>query len=284
MAPFVPTRRDLMKQRRVARERFMKARRVEREFQSQLTAVGRQIGAIIKSFAPEGVLPVEHREALRIALSTYSGLLRPWATSVTHRMQQQVNRKDVTAWEQLARAMGGTLRSRVAGVPVIRLLREEQERVVELITSLPLRAAERVHEMTIQGLFQGKRAKEISEKIFQGGKVTINQAKLIARTEVARTASLLTQVRAEHVGSEGYIWRTSDDPDVRPRHKRLEGKFIRWDEPPISGENGERAHAGQIYNCRCWPEPVVPDLDQVVGDVGIGVHPHLFAIEYPLTF
>jgi uncharacterized protein with gpF-like domain len=103
----------------------------------------------------------------------------------------------------------------------------------------------------------------------------VSHARLIARTETARTASVLTEVRAKSVGSEGYIWRTSLDADVRPKigtpnfaklntlamgsHRKLEGTFHRWDDPPIASENGERAHPGQIYNCRCWPEPVLPD-------------------------
>lgn len=276
------TKRQLaVRQRRLARERFQKARRVEHEFSSQLSAVGRQIGSIIRGFAPTGKIPVDKRVALQMALTHYGQVLRPWAVSVAGRMQAQVDKRDVKAWEELAQSMGRSLRSRVIGAATVQPMREALEEQVELITSLPLDAAQRVHDLTVRAVFESERADAIAEEIMRSGQVASNHARLIARTEVARTASLLTQVRAVHIGSEGYIWRTSDDGDVRPLHKKLEGKFIRWDAPPIAGENGEHAHAGQIYNCRCWSEPVIPDL--VVLDVGIGGHPILFEIQYPLA-
>jgi SPP1 gp7 family putative phage head morphogenesis protein len=104
--------------------------------------------------------------------------------------------------------------------------------------------------------------------------VTRSRAELIARTETGRAASALTQARAEYIGSPGYLWRNANDYKVRPEigikhfaklntlakgsHRKLEGTFHRWDDPPIAGVNGERAHPGSIYNCRCWAEPVLP--------------------------
>lgn len=96
--------------------------------------------------------------------------------------------------------------------------------------------------------------------ILASGEVSKSHATLIARTETARVSSLLTQARAEHIGSEGYIWRTAHDADVRELHVELEGKFIYWNAPPVAGSSGERAHAGQIYNCRCWAEVILPAL------------------------
>nr|WP_246374794.1 phage minor head protein [Pseudochelatococcus contaminans] len=128
---------------------------------------------------------------------------------------------------------------------------------VRLITSLPSEAAQRVHDLTIEGITQGTRASEIAKKIMEAGDVTASRANMIARTEVSRTATLLTQARAEYVGSDGYIWRTSGDSDVRPSHKAMNGKFVRWSElPELDGMVG---HAGALPNCRCYPEPVIPD-------------------------
>lgn len=111
----------------------------------------------------------------------------------------------------------------------------------------------------IEAMPGGVRASETAKEIERTGDVTRSRADLIARTETTRAATSMVEARARHVGSEGYIWRTVGDVDVREIHKKLEGKFVRWDSPPVAGENGERAHAGAIYNCRCWPEPVIPD-------------------------
>jgi SPP1 gp7 family putative phage head morphogenesis protein len=112
----------------------------------------------------------------------------------------------------------------------------------------------------MEGLSNAGRASEISAEIMRSGHVAKSRADLIARTEVGRAAATITQARAEHVESEGYIWRTAGDSAVRERHKKLAGKFFKWDEPPVTGENGERSLPGAIYNCRCYPEVVLPDV------------------------
>jgi uncharacterized protein with gpF-like domain len=38
----------------------------------------------------------------------------------------------------------------------------------------------------------------------------------------------------------------------------MEGVPVRWDQPPTLSD-GTVTHAGQIYNCRCWPEPILPN-------------------------
>jgi uncharacterized protein with gpF-like domain len=45
---------------------------------------------------------------------------------------------------------------------------------------------------------------------------------------------------------------------VRESHKAMNGKFVRWDSPPTLSD-GTTTHAGQIYNCRCYPDPVLPE-------------------------
>jgi SPP1 gp7 family putative phage head morphogenesis protein len=105
----------------------------------------------------------------------------------------------------------------------------------------------------------GRRASEIQKDILETGKVTESRAKLIARTEIARTAAGLTMARAKFVGSTHYVWRTSDDPDVRSSHKKMNGAVIPWDSPP-QVEPGKRYHAGMFPNCRCYPEPILTDI------------------------
>jgi SPP1 gp7 family putative phage head morphogenesis protein len=258
--------------RRVARERFLKARIVEREFGHNLVGVGREVGRIITGFVKAG--HITDFRALSASLSAYSLAIAPWAAAVVSRMQAQVSRRDLAAWRQLSQSIGSTLHREIERAPTGILLRDLQAEAIALITSLPAEAATRVHKLTQELMVEGRRASEIEQEIMDSGNVTQARARLIARTEVSRTASLLTQSRATSVGSEGYIWRTVGDSDVRPAltlsasqrarfvgsHRKLEGKFIRWDNPPVSGQRGERAHAGQIYNCRCWPEPVIRDF------------------------
>lgn len=240
------------------RASFARVRRAEVEYARNLRTVARQVGEIVRAMAPE---PGNMAQAslLQAALNQYAIALRPWATTMAARMIADVSRRDEGVWAHLQQTMGIELRREIKDAPTGHFLRTMLNENVDLITSLPTKAAQRVHKLTLEGLSTGSRAEDITDDIMRSGHVTTSRAQLIARTETARTASGLLEVRAVHVGSEGYIWRTAGDSDVRKEHKRLNGKFFRWDDPPVAGSNGERAHAGAIYNCRCFPEPVIPD-------------------------
>jgi len=248
-----PTRSELRK----SRERFLRPRKAEIAYQRQLTAVAKQVGSIIQGFAPDGV--VTDMPALRASLLRYAEVLRPWARTVTATMHGSVAKRDAIAWNRLSREMGRTLRKEIATAPIGQALREAMAIQVKLITSLPVEAAERVHKLTTEGIINATRANEIAKEIMRSGAVTASRAQLIARTEVARTSSLLVESRARHIGSSHYIWRTVLDGRVRKEHRRLEGKVIAWDDPPIAGEDGMRYHAGQGPRCRCFSEPIIPE-------------------------
>ncbi len=206
--------------------------------------------------SPKGV--VRNDPLLIKMLGDYAVLIEPWARSVARYMIADVNRRNERQWKRAADEMGRALRVEITYAPTGQAMHELLQENVALITSLPTKAAQRVHALTTEALVTSQRAADISKEIMRSGHVTKSRADLIARTEVARTASILTQSRAQHVGSEGYIWRTSLDGDVRETHKEQEGKYIRWDSPPKTDKNLAPYHAGQGPNCRCYPEPVLP--------------------------
>jgi SPP1 gp7 family putative phage head morphogenesis protein len=128
---------------------------------------------------------------------------------------------------------------------------------VHEITSLPRRAGERLFQLTTEAITTSTRAREIQQQILATGNVSLSTAKILARTGVSTTATALTQARAQHIGSPGYIWRTSKDGAVRPSHRAMEGTFVPWSQPPTL--DNYTAHCGQFANCRCWSEPSIPD-------------------------
>lgn len=129
---------------------------------------------------------------------------------------------------------------------------------VELITSLPIDAGLRVQALAVKAASGAGNYQDIIAEILRTSEVTLHRANLIARTETARANAALTQVRAEQVGSVGYIWQTAGDSAVRDEHRKLNGKFFTWDSPPVAAKDGTRAHPGGTYNCRCWASPVMP--------------------------
>lgn len=134
----------------------------------------------------------------------------------------------------------------------------------EDIRTVPLKIAQDMTELVQQRTMEGVRAsdiaKELKAKIPENSKA---RAETIARTEVSRTQSALVRARAESLGIKCYIWRTSKDSRVRHAHDVMDGVVVFWNDPPspeaLVGEKHTygRYHAGEIFNCRCYAEPVV---------------------------
>jgi SPP1 gp7 family putative phage head morphogenesis protein len=239
------------------RSRFANARNAETWYGRALRRIAAAVETIIKGFDvtydPDAIAKIEN------ALGEYSKLLHPWAEAVSARLVEDLSRRDERAWIALGREHGAAVRHEIASVPVGNVYQQAMAEQVRLITSLPLDAAQRVHELATGSLYTGARPPEIIAEIMKTGEVTRSRATLIARTETSRASGEITSARAQYVGSPGYIWRTSRDRRVRPLHRKLEGTFHRWDDPPVSGENGERSLPGGIYQCRCYPEVLLPE-------------------------
>lgn len=234
---------------------FERARKVENGYARQLRKIAAHIGELVNGIWVPDDLTASNR--ITQALERYSKILEPWAKAVGSRMVVEVGARDRRAWREMSAEIGRLMRRELDDTEVGLLTQQRIADQVTLITSLPIDAAERVQKLTLEGITQSTRAKEVAREITRSGEVSKSRANLIATTEVSRTATEFTKSRAESVGSTGYIWRTSRDGDVRHDHKVLEGKFIPWNDPPIADQRtGARAHAGCIYRCRCYPEPV----------------------------
>lgn len=235
----------------------VKTRGAELRYGSQLRKVAQQVGAIIRPFTPGDMSQVPTIEHL---LGAYSDMLKGWAAQTASNMLMDVALRDEQAWQTMAKELSRGLREEIRSAPTGRVMQRLLAEQVSLIQGIPLDAAQRVHRLTLEGIENSTRSKEIAVEIMRSGEISQSKAVLIARTEVARTASTLTQARAEHIGSESYIWHTSGDSTVRADHKILNGKIFQWNDPPVADERtGARAHPGCIYNCRCWAEPIIPD-------------------------
>ncbi|MGG3884343.1 phage minor head protein [Brevibacillus panacihumi] len=153
--------------------------------------------------------------------------------------------------------------------PLGATLRLQAERNAAVIKSLPLNVAKQVNEHVLREVMKGTRSSEIAQQIkAYFPEASKAKANLIARTEVSKTSTALTQARCDLVGARWYIWRTSEDSRVRDAHRVMDGVLVKWSNPPnpeqLDGQNRTfgHYHAGEIFNCRCYAEPVI-DLDLV---------------------
>lgn len=138
------------------------------------------------------------------------------------------------------------------------------------IKTLPLNVAEQITGFVKTQAYRSIRASEISRQL-QSKVAGYSKARadLIARTESSKAMTALTEARARDVGVRWYQWRTADDGKrVRNSHRHMEGVLVRWDDPPspellVGEKNVGKYNAGNIYNCRCYPSPLVT-LNRVI--------------------
>jgi SPP1 gp7 family putative phage head morphogenesis protein len=235
-------------------ETFRRAQAAETTYARQLRKIARHVGEIIRAvtdFSPSSL------EQLDRALKQYAQAITPWARATANLMLAEVARRDAAAWRRYTEEMSVELRREIMNAPTGEITRALLAEQTALITSLPIEAAQRVQGLAMEAMIGGKRSSVVAEQIFTSTGVTISRANTIARTEVSKAKSALTEARATHIGSEGYIWRTAEDADVRPSHRAMDGKFVRWSDAPTL--DGMKGHAGCFPNCRCIPLPVLPD-------------------------
>lgn len=238
-----------------ARKLFTRARRAETQYAVKLRRVAHAVTTIVREFNP---LDAAELQAMQRALQEYGQLLGPWAERVASRMLADVDARDRQTWTQIAREMSSHLADEIANAPTGQVMTQLLSEQVTLIKSLPLTAAEQVHDLTLEGILRGGRSEDLFERIKALGDITDGRARVIARTEVSRTAANLTQARAQHVGSDSYIWRTARDPVVRASHRKMEAVVVSWSTPPTL--DNLTGHAGCLPNCRCYAEPILPDI------------------------
>lgn len=231
-----------------------KTARAERVYARNLNRLAEQVGSIITAFP---TLDPAAASKISDTMRRYAESLGPWAERIAASMLAEVDQQDIIGWRRLGGEISAALHKEIVSAPTGDLFRRLQLQQVELIRSLPIEAAQRVHDLTIKGLEDSTRASSIAQEILRSGEVTASRALLIARTEVSRASANFTQARAEHVGSDGYVWRTSKDGAVRLSHREMNGRLVRWDAPPTL--DGMTGHAGCLPNCRCWAEVQLPD-------------------------
>lgn len=229
---------------------FTPSRAAELAYERTLRSLGARIADVLKRNRP--------REAEAI-LREYAATIEPWARQSAANMLLGVERDNAAKFKRLANRMGYDMRAFLAGSAVGRAVTARIEANTALIKSLPLEAALKAGELAHESLVTGMRAEDIAAKLHGIGGATMSRVRVIALTEVSKASTALTRARAEEVGGEGYIWRSVRDGATRPSHRAMEGRFVKWAEPPTL--DGMTGHAGEFPNCRCYPEPVIPRGD-----------------------
>ena len=223
----------------------------ELKYSRALLLVADQVEALLAGYDGRNIDRIGQR------LDSYADILDDWAAHVARGMFADVDTKNRRFWRSMSQEIGVQLSRQLAETDIGVTVTQSLDAQVQLIKSLPRHAAEQAHEYVREAALKGQRASDIADRIMSLGGITRRRAVLIARTEVGRVSGEMTKARAMTAGSDGYIWRSAEDRDVRPSHKKMNGRFVKWNEPPTL--DNLTGHAGCLPNCRCYIEPVIPD-------------------------
>jgi SPP1 gp7 family putative phage head morphogenesis protein len=275
MAVTLPLKRTELKvkdAKKPVRGKFDPSKAAQDRFFKQLKKVAKEASRIVKRHS-DGA-HVKDPKKMQAELDAYAEKLKVsgWAARQSAAMLKTVSDSNERAYKRHSKAMAKALSDNVAasdvGDAAFVLLQEQ----VGLIQSIPVEAGLRAQEIAARNFLEGTRAvpdqSVIDELVNEMGltaEVAINRAKLIARTETARANATFVQARANAVGSTQYIWRNSGDGAVRESHRiyhghKLDGMKFSWAQPPTL-DDGMTGHPGTFPNCRCYAEPILPDLD-----------------------
>lgn len=244
-------------------------RRIENEYVKSLYTLCDMFRKIAESVGEDQEL---YRQRMNSFQNSYQ--YEKFITSAVKRMVTPLSSINEQTWRKAARK---STQSKFLYGLLIDDIKQNHEAMINdqiitnasLIRTLPNDVAEKVVKNIAEEAIKGKRARPIEKIIRQDtDKHSRASARLIARTEVAKTQSAITKSRAQNLDMHWYVWRTALDGNrVRKSHRLMEGVIVNWNDPPspeeLAGEQSVgRYHAGNIWNCRCYSE-VLLDVDDV---------------------
>jgi SPP1 gp7 family putative phage head morphogenesis protein len=171
-------------------------------------------------------------------------------------LASRINKKGLLEFKRVA---GVSLRSE-KGIPAA--IEKFQTRNIDLVKSLAEDQKGKLTDLLTQAEQGAWQVKELRKELQKTFSVSKSRADLIARDQVLKLNGQLNQMRQTNAGIVEYYWRSSQDERVREEHVELDGTRQRWDDPPIVSKDGDRAHPGDFFQCRCTAEPILTLLEE----------------------
>lgn len=139
-------------------------------------------------------------------------------------------------------------------------LREWAQEGVDLIRAVPRDLLSTLPDELAAAVTDGATWRTLRDTLRDRLGVSERHLELIARDQVAKLNSRVTEATHRAAGVTSYVWRANMDERTRDTHRAADGTIVAWDSPGVPGTGfyGEPSHAGRGGQCRCTAEPVPP--------------------------
>lgn len=185
------------------------------------------------------------------------------------RIAQMVNNHSVREWRRIVKAAVGVEipEEFYSGGAYEALMGIWSASNSEVMYSVSNGVLEKIREIVLAGLYEGKSVDEVSKEIQNRVGMSKKQARYYAMDQVSTLVGTINKKQQTDAGVERYRWADRRDNRVRECHRALNGHIFRWDDPPEmwyrtkSGikYTGRRCHPGEDYLCRCG---AIPEFDK----------------------
>jgi SPP1 gp7 family putative phage head morphogenesis protein len=240
------------------------SRRVELKYRQSLIKIQKMIQKGIRKFKnPSDIIRYLHQLSQSEELKTV-------AIQTANRFVTMSNVVNAKTWREAAResSQSATIFREITNIvnspQVGQVIQRQIVENASLIRTLPLVVAQDVTKFVSSKAYEGLRASTIANELHSKIEGYSNaRANLIARTETSKAMTALTESRSKSIGINWYIWRTANDGErVRKSHANMKDVIVKYDDPPspeelIEAKSEGHYNAGNIYNCRCFPRPLI---------------------------
>lgn len=133
---------------------------------------------------------------------------------------------------------------------------------VALIRSLPAKYFASVEQIVMESVQTGRDLSVLSKRLQNEFGITKRRAALIARDQNNKATSALQRARQTELGITKAIWHHSHAGKVpRKTHKAADGKVYDVRKGMYDSKEGRYVHPGELINCKCTGESIIPGLD-----------------------
>lgn len=192
-------------------------------------------------------------DTMALQLGGISRMAMRLAMTAIERQRQETDKSLAAA---LTRAVGVDMTTAIKALGVNKQVEAAVAANAALITSLPDQAVEKIRGKVLAAVARGERFETLARDIREQFGATESRAKLIARDQMAKVNSSITEAKQKALGIKKYEWSTAGDERVRDSHRENNGKTFAWDKPPATG------HPGEDYQCRCVAIPIIEFDDE----------------------
>ena len=238
--------------------------RTEKQYERDLVSFYKQVQTTV-----EGLTTIAEIVAAVEAISKMDWF-QAYAHRTAHNMVKSVLVENAQTWREAAR-------KGQRSYEIHRILKAEFshnakfldiiEQNATVIKTLPQTLATSISQKAATEAIAGRRTGEIVQSLLSDAPNLARwQAQRIARTEIAKTQSAITQIRCQEIGINWFTWQTSQDQRVRSSHKHMQGVICAYTDLPDPEKLDHKKSQFGVYgpgtvpNCRCYASPVV-DVD-----------------------